>query len=255
MGLFQKLFGRIVEAKNNYHLVKSEHSRVMNIAIAYNQYGAYAVPISGQHRTLNQRMLKGEVFEPDTIRFVIDNCGDGDIVHAGTAFGDFLPAFSRAIRKDAKIWAFEPNPMNLRCAHMTMLLNDLSNIELFSCGLGEFTAELTLQLTDKKGRNLGGSSTIVKAVKQGVMSQEIKVRSVDEVIPEDRKISILQLDVEGHEEEALKGAINTIRRCRPILILENDHKVTDTEWFKENIMSLDYEIKGKLHYNALVMPR
>ena len=254
MGLFQKLFGKVVEATNNFDLVQNAGDRVLNITIAYNQYGAYAVPLSGQNRTLNQRLLKGEVFEPDTIRFVIDNCGDGDIIHAGTAFGDFLPAFSNAIGGDSKIWAFEPNPVNHRCAMMTMLLNDLSNIELFSCGLGASSGEVTLQLTDKKGRSLGGSSTIVEAVKEGVMSEQIQIRSLDEVIPADRNVSILQLDVEGHEEEALKGALKTIKRCRPILILENDQKVTESQWFKSEVMSLGYQVKGKLHYNALVVP-
>ena len=254
MGIFQKMFGKIVEAKNNYHLVKNDDGKVMNITVAYNEYGAYCVPLSGQHRTLNQRMLKGEVFEPDTIRYVMEHCGKGDIIHAGTAFGDFLPAFSNALAEGSKVWAFEPNPVNYRCSLMTMLLNDLTNVELYPCGLGESTGELTLQLTDSKGRSLGGSSTIVEAVKQGVVSEQIEIRSVDEVVPVDRHVSILQLDVEGHEEEALKGAIATIQRCKPILILENDKKVTESEWFISEVLSLGYTVQGKLHYNALVVP-
>ena len=66
MGIFQKLFGKIVKAENNYQLVP-EKSRefVIEASIAYNEYGAYCVPLSSQHRTLCQKILKGEAFEPN----------------------------------------------------------------------------------------------------------------------------------------------------------------------------------------------
>jgi len=65
---------------------------------------------------------------------------------------------------------------------------------------------------------------------------DIEIVAIDEVIPADHNISILQLDIEGYEEQALKGCLKTIKRNRPILILEDDQKITKSEWFKLNVL-------------------
>ena len=130
----------------------------MNVHVAYNKYGAYCMPVSSQHRTLNQKILKGEVFEPDTIQYMIDNAKDGDIVHAGTFFGDFIPAFSKAVSNEAKIWAFEPNPESFRCAQITNMLNGIQNVSLVNAGLGDKESKINLTTKDKKGVSLGGQA-------------------------------------------------------------------------------------------------
>jgi len=203
---------------------------------------------------LNQKILKGDVFEPETIKYMMEHAGEGDIVHAGTFFGDFLPALSRAIHKDGHIWAFEPNSENYRCAQITMILNGISNVHLINSGLGAKSSRAEMLIADNKGRGLGGSSKIVVSGIEKPGMESINIVALDEVIPQDRRISILQLDVEGYEEQALKGAMKVIERCRPILILEDDHNVTRGIWFKNNILPLGYKISGKLHYNALVLP-
>lgn len=255
MGLFQKIFGKKVEATNNFHLLPAEQREdVLEAVIAYNKYGAYCVPLSSQHRTLCQKILKGDVFEPDTIEYIMENSGEGDIVHAGTFFGDFLPALSRAVGEGKHVWAFEPNTENYRCAQVTMALNGISNVHLIKAGLGSVASSAEVLVEDKKGQGLGGCSRIVASAKDGNVTETINVVTLDEVIPHDRDVSILQLDVEGYEEEALKGAMELIQRCRPILILEDDHGVTKTGWFRENILGLGYSIGSNLHYNKIVLP-
>jgi FkbM family methyltransferase len=256
MGIIQKLFGKIVKAENNYQLVPEKSKEfVIEASIAYNEYGAYCVPLSSQHRTLCQKILKGEVFEPDTIRYIIENAGDGDIIHAGTFFGDFLPAFSRSLKEGKHVWAFEPNNENYRCAQITMALNDIKNVHLIQAGLGAKEASAEVLIEDKKGKGLGGCSRIVESAEPENVTEKVKIVALDEVIPKDREISILQLDVEGYEQEALKGAVELIKRCKPILILEDDKGATESTWFKENILGLGYEIDSNLHYNKLILPK
>ncbi len=255
MGILQKVFGITVKAQNNYQLLPPErHGQVINASIAYNEHGAYCVPLSSQHRTLCQRILKGEVFEPDTIQYIMNNAGDGDIIHAGTFFGDFLPALSRSVVEGKHVWAFEPNSENYRCAQVTMVLNDIKNVHLIHAGLGAREASGEVIVEDKKGKGLGGCSRIVESVGEGHVTEEVNIVSLDQVIPLDREISILQLDVEGYEEKALQGGIELIKRCRPILILEDDQGVTKGQWFKDHILTLGYRIDSNLHYNKLVLP-
>ncbi len=256
MGIFQKIFGKIVRAENNYELVPEEQRKeVMEASIAYNEYGAYCVPLSSHHRTLCQKILKGEVFEPDTIQYIMENAGDGDIVHAGTFFGDFLPALSRSVSKANHVWAFEPNTENYRCAQITLSLNGIKNVHLIHAAVGARASKADLIIEDKRGFGLGGCSSIVESVEDRYVAEKVSVVTLDEIIPKDRVVSILQLDVEGYEEQALRGGIELIKRCKPILILEDDKGVTGSEWFKDLILGMGYSVVSNLHYNKLVLPR
>ena len=95
---------------------------VLQCDIAYNMLGGYCVPLSSRHRYAAQVVLRGNVYEPDTIHFIVQNAKDGDVIHAGAFFGDFLPALSRGCARSCKVWAFEPDPENYRCALATILV-------------------------------------------------------------------------------------------------------------------------------------
>jgi hypothetical protein len=80
----------------------------------------------------------------------------------------------------------------------------------------------------------------------------VNVVRIDDVIPADRDVSIIQLDVEGYEKEALIGAIQTIKRCLPILILEDNNDIINSPWFSSEILSIGYEVSGMLHQNTVL---
>jgi hypothetical protein len=84
-------------------LIKVDNESVLQCYIAYNQYGGYCVPQSSHHRPAAQRILSGTLWEPKTIAFMMTYCGTGDIVHAGTYFGDIVPALSQACAPGAKV--------------------------------------------------------------------------------------------------------------------------------------------------------
>lgn len=252
MGIIDKyLKGKVALSKEN-KVDKSLNNQTLNAAIAFNKYGAYCVPASTQHGVLTQKILQGDVYEPDTIEFMRSNVKDGDIIHSGACFGDFFPGLSTAMQPNAKIWSFEPSSEGRRCAEITMLLNNITNINLSPKGLGEKTSTERLNTVDKSGKSMGGASTIVAKSDKGEF-EDIEIVAIDDVIPEDRNITILQLDIEGFEEQALKGAVKTIQRCKPILILEDNNGIGKSEWFKNNILSLGYEFQKNLHYNKLLI--
>jgi FkbM family methyltransferase len=226
---------------------------VLQCLVAYNRYGGYCVPQSSHYRPAAQKILAGDVWESETIEFMIENAGQGDIVHAGAYFGDFLPALSRACTRDARLWAFEPNPENYRCARITCEINNLSNVVLTNAGLGLQQGSFLMRVSDSNGRALGGASRMVSSTDRYGREQavEVNISRLDDVLEQDRNVSILQLDVEGFEQFALAGAMETLRRCRPMLILEN---LPGEEWLSGNIFSLGYRIQGRLHDNTVLVP-
>lgn len=73
----------------------------LDCVVAGNKHGVYCVPRSSRHRPAAQAILQSRVWEPDTLDLVGGTDRDGDIVHAGTFFGDFLPALARSRRNGA----------------------------------------------------------------------------------------------------------------------------------------------------------
>jgi FkbM family methyltransferase len=57
-------------------------------------------------------------------------------------------------------------------------------------------------------------------------------------------ISVMKIDVEGYEIQVLEGAINTINKNKPYIILEIWHinKEKYFEWFKNNLPNYDIEL-------------
>lgn len=227
---------------------------VLDCTVAYNKYGGYCVPTSSRQRPAASVILSNDVYEPETINFMRANGGNGDIVHAGTYFGDFLPALSTGCTNGQTIWAFEPSLENYRCAKLTLDINAIENVELVHAGLGSKRGKLKIITTDSEGVSLGGGCQIV--LDEETDSQKFErtdIVTLDETIGVDREISIVQLDVEGFEKEALMGALKTIRRCKPILILEvlPHSGLLRSEWFSQNILSLGYHQDMKLHRNIV----
>jgi FkbM family methyltransferase len=220
--------------------------------VAYNEFGGFCIPKSSAHRPAVQEVLAGRVWERDTIEYLSSHVGHGDIIHAGTYFGDFLPALSSACPSGSKVWAFEPNLEHYRCASITMLLNKLQNVELTNAGLGSEEGVATMVTRGTSGRNLGGLSRVLRdSTEQNAGDTEtIRLVSIDHFVPKDRNVSLIQLDVEGYEKEALSGALKTIKRCLPTLILE---ALPEDPWFSHSILSLGYEVKGKIDENSILI--
>lgn len=227
----------------------------LKCAVSYNKFGGYCIPMSSYQRPAAQVVLGRYVYEPQTIKYLMQNCSGGDIVHAGTYFGDFLPALSQCCDPGAKIWAFEPNSENYSCARITILINDINNVDLLHAALGARSETLELLVTDANGQARGGTSRIVMDDQQAApgMTETVRVTAIDDIVPQHRPVSIMHLDVEGYEKEALMGARNTIRRCSPILVLEilEGRDLVDSEWFADEILSLGYQNTGQVHGNEV----
>lgn len=244
----------------------------METLTAKNKYGTYCIPTSSRQNASAKCLLNGGVWEPETIDFIKKYCTH-DLIHAGTYFGDMLPAFSEI----NKVWAFEPRKENYECALKTIEMNKLTNINLTNAALGE-EAKTVEFMIERDGKVLGGGSKVIdrstahagdqELGRMGKEHKSIKVPmvTIDDTIPHDSDISIIHLDVELYELIVLHGAVDTIKRCSPFLILEthwgdiNDtYKGSDrtNPELLEFLSSLNYKryTKEKIHRENTVWKR
>jgi FkbM family methyltransferase len=215
-------------------------------AIAYNEHGAYCVPMDAIHRPASRYVMAGRVWEAETLAFIAEHLGEGDIIHAGAFFGDFLPFLSKHMAPGALVWAFEPNRANHKAAQLTCSIGDLDNVRLFEAGLGPDSGAAKLVTKNNRGLDLGSASFIAAEDAADGCSEEIDLVSLDQAVPEDRRIAVLHLDVEGFEEQALSGALKLIERCRPVVLLET---TPPEDWMTAHLYALGYARTGQVDNN------
>jgi FkbM family methyltransferase len=215
---------------------------LMNCLIGRNEFGVYCVPKAAAHRPASRAVLAGKVYEPDTIAFLRGNAAGGDIIHAGTFFGDFLPALASVANH---VWAFEPNPANHECALETINRNNLENVSLVHAAVSDEGGEVRLKVKGSFGRDLGGASHLVAS--SDTRATAVPAVRIDDTVPDSARVTVLHFDVEGHETPALTGAMETIRRCRPIIVLETDVSGD----LKAALTALGYRRRGHVGVNTI----
>ena len=146
----------------------------------------------------------------------------GTLVDLGGYDGDTLRQWIRETEgKFDRILTMEPDPKNFKKLQRKMEGWDLSRVTLFQGAAHSCRDTLTFAV--RGGRNsalLGTGGTRVQK------TFSVTAESVDHLLPED-PVSLIKMDVEGNEGEALRGAAGAIRRCRPALMISAYHRSED----------------------------
>lgn len=143
---------------------------------------------------------------------------DATVVDVGANIGwTALRMAHRAVR--GGVFAFEPDPYNAEQCLENISRNDLTNIELFSSGLGD--TDTTVAMEVRTPSNRGGN----RIAPQGVnASRLVRITRMDNVsaLRNANKIDLIKIDVEGYELRVLKGAREILLKHKPVLFIELD---------------------------------
>ena len=156
-----------------------------------------------------------------------------DILDIGANIGLTTLGVAKRINIDGIFHLFEPYPMNfeLLCQNTKNITNkNLYNVCLSnSNGLVNFT---------KLDNNLGGCKVV-----ENIKDSEFSCCSIPlDCINFDNKISIIKLDVEGHEENVIIGGRNTILKHKPVILFEVWGHLYETTHIFKLLNSLGYNI-------------
>ena len=148
------------------------------------------------------------------------------IIDCGAHIGDGAIAIAHALkyneRNDIKIYAIDPSKHKCDFIELIKNKNKLNNINVLNYGLSNINS--TYNSIPFNGHNTGGTNWTTKKQENTESSNFIKLDDLvrDNIIKEN--IEILHLDVEGMEKEALLGAVNTIKKYKPYISVENNYK-------------------------------
>jgi len=140
---------------------------------------------------------------------------NSNAIDVGCHRGQFLKEFLKHAQQ-GRHFAFEPIP------HLARTLQDqFPTVEVFPYALSSSSGEATFYIIPDAPALSGLNER--DFVAQHKPRQEIKVRTqrLDDAIPRELKIDLIKIDVEGAEGLVISGAIDTIRRNKPYIILEH----------------------------------
>jgi len=154
-------------------------------------------------------------WEPHNDRHVfVSHLREGMVVmDVGANWGLYSLLISRAVGPSGKVYAFEPVPEIFARLKEHIALNNATNV-----------IPVPIALLDEKGIAKmsveGGRSSLFRHVSDEFV--DVQVERLDDFVEQERieRVDAIKIDVEGAELKVIRGADKTIRRDKPILMVE-----------------------------------
>lgn len=136
-------------------------------------------------------------------------------VDIGCHKGQFLTEYMR-LAPEGTHYAFEPIPYLFE-----QLCKDYKSARIFNYALSDKSGETIFFLFPDKPAlsGLNERETIYKELPREKVT--IRTERLDAVIPSEVKIDYIKIDVEGAEGLVISGALDTIKRNKPFIVLEH----------------------------------
>jgi FkbM family methyltransferase len=138
----------------------------------------------------------------------------------GANIGFFTLLGARLVGESGAVVAFEPLPENVRQLERNVMLNQLANVRIVAEAVADVASEeRTFWLgANAEARNAG---RLVDGDSEG-QTVRVPVTTIDAAMATNglRPPSLMKIDVEGEEIAVLRGAVQTLSRYRPLLLVE-----------------------------------
>jgi len=232
------------EQSKKVKLLETFKQQVVKINDTIFAYGKYKLPIN--HFEICVFCYKHgieQVYDLEKIR-------TKNIIDAGAFIGD--SALVLADYTDKKIYSFEINPQNFEHLEETIKLNHLED-KVVPVQKALYSSKCALEF------NLYDSASSLTRLEGINYSEQINVQTItlDEFVEKNNlEVGCIKIDLEGAEQEFIKGAINTIKQQKPTLLFSIYHKPEDLFEIKPIIeeLNIGYEFKlfNPVDYSILI---
>ena len=187
-----------------------------------------------------------ELHEFDLIPGSVE-CGQSTFVDVGANVGLFTLLCHRR-NPNAQFYCFEPDPISFEILEQNVLLNNVSNIELFRIAVGRREAKEPFarcrQIPTISGK---GIREIERPWLNDEWIEEIVVESapLDLCLAScDGEFRYVKIDVEGSECDVIAGAQNVLRRSRLVRI--EAHSVDAERVVRQELFQIGFQLTKRI---------
>jgi FkbM family methyltransferase len=139
-------------------------------------------------------------------------------VDVGANVGVHTIRLAKLAGPGGEVIAIEPNPEVMRRAERNVALNGLESVRLINAAASDQAGEMRLYRPSAWDTNRGRASLLHHLYLTGAATT-VPVVALDDVCAGGR-VSLIKIDVEGHEAAVVRGAAATIARDKPSVIFE-----------------------------------
>jgi len=151
--------------------------------------------------------------------------------------------------KARHVYAFEANLNTHNLLRANLLINNISNVSTFDKAVGNENKVIDKMWHPTVPINYGAMriNKLEDFINEFVNVNINMIRLDDITLHE--KVDFIKIDVEGCEEEVLQGGIELIKKCKPVIVIENwESKPYDI------LLQLDYNYYKISYCNELYIP-
>jgi len=140
------------------------------------------------------------------------------VLDIGANIGAHTVPLAQMVGPEGAVIAFEPQRILYQILCGNLALNGVTNVVAHAMALSDVQGSCKIPVLDY-GQNLNFGCLAIDTVSEG---ETVPVGTLD--LFELARVDFIKLDVEGFERQVLLGGERTLKRCRPILYLENDRR-------------------------------
>ena len=160
---------------------------------------------------IKQIIVAGYVWERHQVELFEEHVEPGSVVvEVGAHIGSHTVSIARLAGPWGRVYAFEQQRKIYRELYHNLALNGLTNVVPLRYAIGDGGTRI-IEMNPATPGNEGGTGV-------GAGGDRAELRSLDSFGFE--RVSLLKIDVEHYENEVLAGAVDTIRRNRPVILIE-----------------------------------
>jgi FkbM family methyltransferase len=200
-------------------------------------------------RTLTEfNAFWGGNYDPVQIRLIssiLNKLENPCFLDIGANIGFYSTCVAHSLGNKGIVYSFEPHPGNCNRLIENISNNKLSNVKILNIGLSSGSGSLNLVMRGdfSLGSDTGNCSIeISDSMDSKSKKIPIELHALDAIMISNDidHVDVIKLDVEGHEDEVLKGAERTLSYSRPIIQLEVNRSYFDRKGvdFNLSIMQL-----------------
>ena len=139
-----------------------------------------------------------------------------NVLDVGANIGYFTLLSAALVGSAGSVMAIEPNGANTRLIEASRRANNFTQVTVVQAAAGRALELLVLNSSYSNGTTSRPSEDL-----EGLLdSMTVPSLQIDGLVPNDRHIHFIKIDVEGAEYNAVLGAMETIRRCHPVIASE-----------------------------------